>query len=416
MAIALGDRGRNADGKKRAGQGLAEFSVNRRKGFLMARWFERVCVIGVGLIGGSLAAACRALPEPPEVLGIDLDEAALAEALARGVIDRGALADAAIVREWLAPGGADLVVLAMPARGVEPWLALLGELGFPGVVTDVASTKAGVVAAARSRLPAATRFVGGHPMAGSERSGVTAARADLFRGANWLLTPAVDTDLDAFRRVHALVGAIGARVIVIPPELHDEAVAVVSHVPHVAAAALCAVAGARAGSGGELLRLAAGGFKDTTRIAAGSPVLWAGICNDNAVALAAGLRELRLALEGFEGLLRARDQAGIGAWLQAAAAVRSSLPAQWVPASTSLFELVIPVMDRPGVVAEVTAAVSRAGCNIEAIDLDHETEDRASLVLVLTDDGDAPRLVADLVARGYQPRLTPLAQVWPLSR
>jgi prephenate dehydrogenase len=156
------------------------------------------------------------------------------------------------------------------------------------------------------------------------------------------------------------------------------------------------------------MRLAAGGFKDTTRIAAGSPELWTGICLDNADALAAGLSELRGVLRDFEVLVRARDAAGITAWLADAADVRRSLPAQWVPATSALSELVVAMDDRPGVVAAITGAVSRAGCNIEGIDIDHETEDRALLVLVLTDEGDLDRLSAELTNLGFEARFTPL--------
>lgn len=371
--------------------------------------FRSICVVGVGLIGGSIAAALRALPHAPHVYGVDVDDAVINEALTRGVLEDGAVAGTQKAERWLAAGGCELVVLATPARFIEGWLESLGDFGFDGVVTDVASTKGGVMRAARRHLGSAARFVGGHPMAGSERSGVGAARHDLFEGAYWLLTPGSETDADAFSRVHAFVTALGARVIAAEPKSHDEAVAIVSHVPHVAAAALCDVAGAHAGESGELLRLAAGGFKDTTRIAAGSPDLWTGICLDNADALAAGIRELRLALGEFEAMVRGRDGESIRGWLTSAADVRRSLPSQWVPATAQLTELVVPIVDRPGAVAEVTGAVSRAGCNIEGIDIDHETEDRAMLVMVLTDEGDLSGLFADLTERGYEPRFTPLA-------
>jgi prephenate dehydrogenase len=252
-------------------------------------------------------------------------------------------------------------------------------------------------------------------MAGSELSGVAAARADLFDGAYWLLTPASDTDPDAFSAVHALIGSLGARVISVDAESHDEAVAIVSHVPHVAAAALVDLAAAHSGERGELMRLAAGGFKDTTRIAAGSADLWTGICLDNATALAEGLSELRERLGGFEALVRSGDAGAIRAWLERAAVVRRSLPAQWVPATTQLTELAVPMLDRPGQVAEITAAATRAGCNIEGIDIDHQSEDTAVLVLVLTDEGDFDVLVGDLVGRGYDPRLSPLEEAGETS-
>lgn len=370
--------------------------------------FKRICVIGVGLIGGSFAAACRALDDAPEVLGIDVVREDLDWAVEHGVLDAGATPDDALAAEWLGPNGADLVVIATPARAAEGWLERIGAAGFTGLVTDVASTKGGVVRAARKHLVPPARFIGGHPMAGSERSGVQAAKTELFKGAYWILTPGADVDADAYRQLHALVSALGARVISVDPRSHDEAVAIVSHVPHVAASALVDVAAAHTGEGRELLRLAAGGFKDTTRIAAGSADLWTGICLDNADALAMGLRELRGVLGEFEAMVRGRDAESIRRWLAAAAEVRKSLPAQWVPATAQLTELKVPMVDRPGVVAEVTAAVSRAGCNIEGIDIDHRSEDTALLVLVLTDEGDFDLLARDLEEAGYEPRLEPL--------
>jgi prephenate dehydrogenase len=375
---------------------------------MAAGGFHSVAIVGVGLIGGSFAAGLKRMSHGPRVVGIDVDGASLELALERGIIDEGALPDDLAAREWLGANGVDLVVLATPARFVEGWLRTLAEHGFPGVVTDVASTKSGVLAAVRAVLPDPSRFVGGHPMAGSELSGVSAAKADLFDGAYWLLTPAADTDPDAFSSMHALVTGIGARVISVDAAAHDEAVAIVSHVPHVTAAALVDLAAAHSGERGELMRLAAGGFKDTTRIAAGSADLWTGICLDNAVALSDGIEELRERLAGFETVLRARDTDAIRAWLERAAEVRRSLPAQWVPATAQLTELAVPMLDRTGQVAEITGATSRAGCNIEAIDIDHQSESSAVLVLVLTDEGDFAALLSDLTARGYEPVLRPL--------
>lgn len=372
--------------------------------------FRGIAIVGVGLIGGSIAAALKRLPDAPVVVGIDVDSIALSYALGTGIIDEASLSDDPNAVRWLSENGVDLVVLATPARYAAEWLGRLGASGFRGVVTDVASTKSGVLAAAEQALPDPSRFVGGHPMAGSELSGVKAARADLFDGAYWLLTPASDTDPDVYSALHALVSALGARVISVDAASHDEAVAIVSHVPHVTAAALVGLAAAHSGERGELMRLAAGGFKDTTRIAAGSADLWTGICLDNAESLTDGLAELRERLAGFERLVRQRDAEAIREWLDSAAEVRRTLPAQWVPVTARLAELAVPMLDRSGVVAEITGAVSRAGGNIEGIDIDHQSEDSAVLVLVLTDEGDLDGLVDDLTARGYEPRLKPLAE------
>ena len=367
--------------------------------------FARVTVVGVGLIGGSLAAALRALPDAPRVTGVDPDEAALALALERGVVD-----DVASV-EACAPALAesDLVVLATPVAAVSEWLARLGEIGYRGVVTDVASTKAAVMGEAARLLTPGCTFIGGHPMAGSERSGVSAADADLFRGAYYVLTPADDTDADAYQCLHRLVMSIGARVISLDAVAHDEAVAAISHVPHVAASALTNLAAQRAQGGSDVLRLAAGGFKDMTRIAAGSPDLWTGICLDNREAVVRGLDELGSQLSQFATLVRAEDRAGVLAWLAGAAEVRRSLPAGWVPASERLRELTVAMTDRPGAVSAITQAAARASCNIEDIGIDHVTEDTAVLHLLLTDEGDADALVADLAANGFEPVLESLS-------
>jgi len=373
----------------------------------VTRPFERVCIIGVGLIGGSLGVALRALSDAPEVLGIDADEETIEDALEEAVIDEGVEAgDADGVDELLL--SADLVVIATPVPAAEGWLSRLGAIQYAGIVTDVASTKSAIVRAARELLAPGTCFIGGHPMAGSERSGVGAADGELFRGAHYVLTPSDDTDADAYRRLHQLVTSVGARVIALDPDAHDEAVAAISHVPHVAASALANLASDRAQDGADVLRLAAGGFKDMTRIAAGSPDLWTGICLDNRDAVVRGLTELGAQLEEFARRVAAEDRDGVRDWLARASDVRRALPARWVPASERLRELTVSMTDRPGAVSAITQAAARAGCNIEDIGIDHLTEDTAVLHLLLTDEGDAEALVDDLIADGFEVSLAPL--------
>ena len=228
---------------------------------MSARPFDTIVVVGVGLIGGSFAAAVRRLADPPRVLGVEPDAEARRYAVREGIVDEALGADAAVDAGWFAGCGREtLVLLAAPVKGVEAWLERLGSLGFGGVVSDAASTKSGVFSVAAAKLSPKAEFIGGHPMAGSERSGVTAADPDLFRDAYYVLTPSETSDADAYRQVHALVSSLGARVIAVAPALHDEAVAAVSHVPHVAASALTNLAAQRAGDGREVLRLAAGGF------------------------------------------------------------------------------------------------------------------------------------------------------------
>ncbi|MDO9557829.1 MAG: prephenate dehydrogenase/arogenate dehydrogenase family protein [Coriobacteriia bacterium] len=373
--------------------------------------FGSVLVIGLGLIGGSIAAAAHRLDPAPTVYGVDVDAATLFVAVESGVVDAAARPDVARSNGWLSGDGVDLIVLATPVAQTIEWLGVLAEAGYAGVVTDVASTKSRVVEAAEALNGVAFTFIGGHPMAGSERSGIDAARKDLFDGAYYVLTPGVAAGADEFRRLHSFISSLGARVVCVDPAAHDESVAIISHVPHVAAAALIELANSRAAEGGEdLLRLAAGGFKDMTRIAAGSAELWTGICMDNADAITTGLRDLRHVIAEFEQLVGARDVEGMRVWLSRAAEVRRSLPTQWVPATSRLSELTLPVSDRPGVISAVTTAVGRAGCNIEDIEIDHQSEDSAVLRLVLTDEGDVHGLMGDLARRGFEPQLRSLEE------
>jgi prephenate dehydrogenase len=370
----------------------------------VTRPFDTVVVVGVGLIGGSLAAALRALPEPPRVIGVDADERTRAVARERGIVHDAvgpADADAALL-------AAELVVLATPVGAAGEWLARLGRIGYAGVVTDVASTKAGITADAERLLGGEATFIGGHPMAGSERSGIEACDPELFRGTYYVLCPSDATPIDAYSRLHQLVTSIGARAIAVSPDAHDRAVAAISHAPHVAASALTNLAAERAGDGEDVLRLAAGGFKDMTRIAAGSPDLWAGICLDNRDAVIGALGDLSAQLGEFSRLLDSSDRAGLRAWLDRAAQVRRSLPAQWVPASARLRELTVAMSDRPGALSAITQAAARAGCNVEDIGIDHVTEDTALLRLVLTDEGDVEALVDGLRADGFDATLEAL--------
>ncbi|MBN2404206.1 MAG: prephenate dehydrogenase/arogenate dehydrogenase family protein [Coriobacteriia bacterium] len=373
--------------------------------------FDSLLVVGLGLIGGSIAAAARRLDPTPVIYGVDVDPDTLLFAVEHGLVDAAAQPDIALQSGWLSGDEVDLIVLATPVDRTVEWLAELARAGYRGVVTDVASTKSRVVDTAEKLEGAAFTFIGGHPMAGSERSGIDAARGDLFDGAYYMLTPGSAAGAKEFAALHAFVSSLGARVVSVEPAAHDDAVAIISHVPHVAAAALVELASQRAAEGGEdLLRLAAGGFKDMTRIAAGSPELWTGICMDNADAVASGLAGLREVIARFEQLVSTRDVSGIQQWLAGAADVRRAIPAQWVPATSRLSELSLPVSDRPGVISSVTTAVGRAGCNIEDIEIDHQSEDAAVLRLVLTDEGDVEGLMRGLQQRGFHPQLRPLEE------
>ena len=369
--------------------------------------FRSVAVIGFGLIGASFAAALRAAYPDVRLLAVDTDAATLNEAKSRGwATDTATPADPAF-RAFI-EASCDLVVLATPVGVVEGYLADLSAWDYRGIITDTASTKRRIIEMAAKTLPHPQNFVPGHPMAGSEINGIAGARPELFKGAYWILCPDAATPAEHFTRLHELITSLGARVISLPREQHDAAVAVVSHVPHFTASSLVQLAVRHAKGQDSLMRLAAGGFKDSTRIAAGSPELWCGIAFDNRDALLGGLREMQGIVGQFADALEAGDRATLTSLLAEAADARRALPAAWVPSTERLLEVRIPMEDRNGVVAEVTTITSKVGCNIQSIEIDHVTEDSAVLSLVLTDEGDIGKLSSHLINAGFSVSFSPI--------
>lgn len=369
--------------------------------------FGRIAIIGMGLIGASFAAAVRKAYPQISVMGIDVDEPTLATSLERDWVTQAVLPDDPAFEEFVR-NGCDLVVIATPVGVTESYFQNLAAWNYAGIITDTASTKERIDEMASRVLPHPENYVPGHPMAGSEKNGIAGARIDLFKGAHWILCPDAATPAEHFPRLHELITGLGARVIALPREAHDEAVAIVSHVPHVMASSLMLLASRHADDQQALMRLAAGGFKDSTRIAAGSPELWCGIAFDNAQALSEGLAEMQGIIESFSQALAAGDRAKLTSLLASAADARRALPVAWVPSTEKLLEVRIPMEDRTGVVAEVTTIASSVGCNIQSIEIDHITEDSAVLSLVLTDEGDVGQLSLQLISAGFSVSFSPL--------
>ena len=278
----------------------------------------RLVVVGVGLLGGSVALAARASGVAREIVGVGRDRQRLEGPLRAGLVDRIATDVAAGV------DGADCVVLAATVGANERLLeSIWARVPAGALLTDVGSTKRRIVTAAE-RLAAGRplAFLGSHPMAGSEKSGWQVARADLFRGATVIVTPTDATEPRAIKGVSALWEALGARVSALDPETHDRTVAAISHLPHVAAWALVDAVG-RFEPGA--LAFAARGFKDMTRIAASDPPMWRDVLLDNADAIRASLGAFRAALDELERLLAAGDAAAIEALLARLKSTREGL-------------------------------------------------------------------------------------------
>lgn len=343
---------------------------------------RRALVVGTGLIGGSIGLALRA--RGWHVSGCDRDPSRAQEALARGALDQVGPDDRAEITFIATPVGA---VAAQAA------IALKGR----GVVTDVGSVKASVVAAVDN-----PRFVGGHPMAGSEQDGVEGADGSLFVGAVWVLTPVAGTDADAHALVRTVVTSLGAEVVELAPSRHDELVAVVSHVPHLVAAALMGLAADRAEEHGVVLRLAAGGFRDMTRVAAGDPGMWPDICAENAPAIVEQLADLEAALARVRATVAAADGQRLLALLGEARTARRSLPVG-VDDAAEWAEVRVPVSDRPGVLAEITTLATELGVNIASLEIVHSGEGAAGVVVLVVQAGLVSRLSDALARCGYHP-------------
>jgi prephenate dehydrogenase len=240
-------------------------------------------------------------------------------------------------------------------------------------------------------------------MAGSEQIGLRGADPDLFEGAVWVLTPTSATDLESFDRLKGVVSSLGADVLVLSAADHDRLVAVVSHVPHLVAATLMNAATAGAEQDGALLRLAAGGFRDMTRVAAGSPGIWPDICAENSPAIVDALDALLGDLSAMRDRVAGQDRDGLLDVLQSASAARRNLPAR-VARPDHLAELRIRVPDQEGELAAITSLAADAGIGIYDIEIAHSAEGAHGVLILIVDGADADTLVAAVEAKGYRCR------------
>ena len=343
-----------------------------------------VAVIGLGLIGGSIGLAARRRPGA-RVVGWNRSPAAVEAAVEMGAIDEAVEHIGDIAQ-------ADVAIVCVSIDALE---GCAGELcaALPGaVVSDVGSTKQALVDA----LPAAN-FIGGHPLAGAESTGIAHAREDLFEGATWYLTPRDETPGVLYERLARFVAGLGAVPTAIGPADHDRLMAAVSHLPHVVANLL--VAQATDALGGETLPATGPSFRDATRVAGANPALWAQIYRANGAALGAQIDDLMRRLGEVRGLLDAGG-AALEAWQDAATQQRRALLEVGLAGGDgALREIRAAVPNRPGVVAQIALALGRAGINIADMSLAPEADNRTGVVALWVGAPDAERaigLVADL--------------------
>ena len=346
----------------------------------------RIAVLGVGLIGGSVALAARERLSA-EVTGWDASADALAQATRVGAVDgtAGSVAEAV--------AAADVVFVAVPV-GVLPEIvaAALDAAGPDCVITDVGSTKRAVVAGC-----ADPRFVGGHPLAGAETAGVANARADLFDEATWYLTPGEATSGMLYERLHRLLHGIGARPTAIDADTHDRLLAAVSHLPHVLANVLVTAAAGALSDGDTRLPATGPSFRDATRVAGAPSAIWTDIYLSNRDTLVGEIDSVIARLASVRAALAAADAEAITLWNEAAADARRRLLDPQV-AGDDLHELRASVPNRPGVVAQLALALGRGGVNIADMALYPAADMTAGVVALWIAGSDAADRAQELVA------------------
>jgi prephenate dehydrogenase len=358
---------------------------------------RRLAIVGTGLIGASVGlAAKRAGIE--HVSGYDADPEALGVAAERGALDEALDSVSSAVEE------SELAVVATPvARLAEDVRAAL-EAGDGATVTDVGSTKGRLSATVSDR----SRYIGGHPVCGSEARGPEHASAELFEGATWFLTPLTETEPERYRLLHGFVASLGAVPVAIDPDAHDRLLALTSHLPHALANIVLNHAGSLRVHGHEPLAAAGGSLRDMTRVAGANPRIWIDIFLDNAVELRAALGEHRRRVEELERALEAADAGWLARWIGEAAGNRRTLLDEAFTDVGELQRVRVHVPDRPGVLSGITQALGAEQINIEDFELQHLSPERGGTLSVLVSGEEEARRAADLLeAQGYSVIVSP---------
>ncbi|MFT9493834.1 prephenate dehydrogenase/arogenate dehydrogenase family protein [Anaerosolibacter sp.] len=337
--------------------------------------FQEIAIIGMGLIGGSLALALKKSGYKGKIMGCDASMETLRQAKDIGAVDGIYQGPKDAVKD------ADLVILAVPVGYyVELFQEVAPYLSQDVVVTDVGSVKGYVKTLADRYLPKHIQFLGGHPMAGSEKGGIKAATPFLFENAYYFLTPNTSTKRGTIEKIENLVKSIGAYPVVVEAQEHDKIAAQISHVPHLAAVLVANLLEER--NSISYIPFVGGGFRDTTRIAAGNPRMWKDIFFYNKEELLAGIESLEGMLQDFKRKLLSAEGEAILGDLEKAKKIRDSIPHTGRDYIPPIYDLIIDVEDRPGVLSELTQVIGGNEINIKEIEILHAREGELGAVRV----------------------------------
>lgn len=356
-----------------------------------------IAIFGVGLIGGSLALCFKGKPGIT-VTGYAHRQDYADQVIARGVVDQVTLSPEEAARD------ADFIFLCVPVGSLESYITLLSTLQLkPGcIITDVGSTKASIAECASKLVLKDACFIGGHPMAGSERSGVGAASSLLFENAYYVLTPAEGVEEDKVSALEDLLSHTRAHVVTVEPYLHDQIVGAISHLPHIIAVALVNQICGYNEDNSLYQTLAAGGFRDITRIASSDPVVWRDILLNNRKVMLPLLEDWNQGIIQFMNMLRSEDGSSIEEAFRRAGEFRNELPERRKGVIVSQYDLYLDVPDHPGIIGRITTELGQNSINLSNIQIIESREDVPGLMrLSFRNEREQERAKDLLLSRGY---------------
>ncbi|MCX8032819.1 MAG: prephenate dehydrogenase/arogenate dehydrogenase family protein [Thermoleophilia bacterium] len=377
-----------------------DYGVTEMPGSRAHSGVHRLAIIGVGMMGGSLAMAALERAGVDEVVGFDTDRNALDEAVARGVITEAARS----AQE--AAAYADLVVISTPVRSIP---ALVEECAAaeprPRLITDTGSTKSSIMQSLSPQAKAL--FIGGHPMCGGSDSGVKYARADLFVGATYFLCTTGAAFPKLYEMLQQFIFDLGARPTLIDPVAHDRIMAAISHLPHVLANVLMEHVGHLCVGGKRALQFVGASFTDLTRVAGANPPMWRDIFLANREALSESVREIIGLLENYVRLLSGGDESAVTQAIDTAASYKQEMLALADISPETLHKVTVRVPDVPGSISRVMGALSDAGINVEDLTLHHMSRSLGGdLILYVSGQEVAERAAALLSNLGFPARVS----------
>ena len=356
-----------------------------------------VSIIGLGLIGGSLAKALKERTNITEIKAVDISEQSINKALSEGYITKG-YTD---LNDDIC--NSDLIFVCTPVKNAIEYIKKLSlKVGDNCIITDVASTKSEIVNFVNS-MDNPPRFIGGHPMAGTEKSGFSSSLSHLFENAYYILTPTKSTKENDADIMIDIIKNIGGIPIITDADQHDFVTAAISHVPHIIASALVNLIGKLDSPDGKMQTLAAGGFKDITRIASSSPEMWENIVLSNKQKIRGVLDTFVETLQEFKQHMDNDKAKDINNYFRSAKELRDSLPDNRKGLLISLHEIIVDVVDKPGIIGEIASILGNNGVNIKNINVSNNREfEQGCLRITLPDSDSVKNAVILLSDHGYK--------------